>query len=263
MLRVPRGTQMLDEDNETAGRPDHAGQPACWRRAATAAWASLLQDLDQPGAAPRQPGQAGRGALDLAAAEADRRRRAGRPAQRRQVDLPRGRLGAPSPRSPTIPSPPCIPNLGVVRVGDARFVLADIPGLIEGAYEGAGLGTGSWATSSAARVLIHLVDGTQDDVVGGLATIRARTRGLWRGPGRQAGDRGAQQGRRPDADGDEAPRRAAAKLANGSRRGQRPRRAIARSPAYPVARVVREAAVPPAGLQRRNRVAAQPPRRCA
>ena len=70
--------------------------------------------LDQPRAAPRRPGLAGRGALGLAAAEADRRRRPGRPAQRRQVDLARRRLRAPSRRSPTIPSPPCIPQLGVV-----------------------------------------------------------------------------------------------------------------------------------------------------
>ncbi len=65
------------------------------------------------------------------------------------------------------------PNLGVVDLGDrARFVLADIPGLIEGAHEGHGLGTRFLGHVERTAVLIHLIDGTQEDVVGAYKTIR-------------------------------------------------------------------------------------------
>ena len=53
------------------------------------------------------------------------------------------------------------PSLGVVRVGDASFVVADIPGLIEGASEGAGLGHQFLRHLSRTRLLLHLVDLTQ------------------------------------------------------------------------------------------------------
>ncbi len=65
------------------------------------------------------------------------------------------------------------PNLGVVRIGDVDFVLADIPGLIEGASEGAGLGTRFLGHIERCRVLLHLVDVTQDDVSGAYETVRA------------------------------------------------------------------------------------------
>jgi GTPase len=65
------------------------------------------------------------------------------------------------------------PNLGVVRVGDIDFVLADIPGLIEGANEGAGLGTKFLGHIERCRVLLHLVDATEEDVAGAYKTVRA------------------------------------------------------------------------------------------
>jgi GTP-binding protein len=65
------------------------------------------------------------------------------------------------------------PGLGVVRVGNREFVLADIPGLIEGAHEGAGLGTRFLGHVERCRALLHLVDGTQDDVTGAYRTVRA------------------------------------------------------------------------------------------
>ena len=64
------------------------------------------------------------------------------------------------------------PNLGVVRVDEREFVLADIPGLIEGAHEGAGLGTRFLGHVERCRVLLHLVDATQDDAVANWRTVR-------------------------------------------------------------------------------------------
>jgi len=64
------------------------------------------------------------------------------------------------------------PNLGVVYVGEEEFVLADIPGLIEGAHEGLGLGDRFLGHVERTRVLLHLIDGTQDDVAEAYAVIR-------------------------------------------------------------------------------------------
>jgi GTP-binding protein len=64
------------------------------------------------------------------------------------------------------------PQLGVVKSDDHEFVLADIPGLIEGAHEGAGLGDKFLGHVERCGVLIHLVDGTQDDVAGAYKTVK-------------------------------------------------------------------------------------------
>ncbi len=65
------------------------------------------------------------------------------------------------------------PNLGVVKVGEVDFVLADIPGLIEGAHEGAGLGTRFLGHVERCRVLLHLVDATEEDISTAYKTVRA------------------------------------------------------------------------------------------
>lgn len=64
------------------------------------------------------------------------------------------------------------PQLGVVYVDNREFVLADIPGLIEGASEGVGLGLKFLGHVERAGALLHLIDGTQDDVVTAYKTIR-------------------------------------------------------------------------------------------
>ena len=68
------------------------------------------------------------------------------------------------------------PSLGVVRVGEASFVIADIPGLIEGAAQGAGLGHQFLRHLSRTRLLLHLVDLTQDNPVRDARVIAAELR---------------------------------------------------------------------------------------
>jgi GTP-binding protein len=73
------------------------------------------------------------------------------------------------------------PGLGVVNVGEEEFVLADIPGLIEGASEGHGLGDRFLGHVERTSVLLHLIDGTQDDVVLAYKTIRAELKAYGNG----------------------------------------------------------------------------------
>jgi GTP-binding protein len=65
------------------------------------------------------------------------------------------------------------PSLGVVRVGEASFVIADVPGLIEGASEGAGLGHQFLRHLARTRLLLHIVDLTGEDAVRDARVITA------------------------------------------------------------------------------------------
>jgi GTPase len=64
------------------------------------------------------------------------------------------------------------PNLGVAYLDGREMVLADIPGLIEGAHAGAGLGTRFLGHVERCRALLHLIDGTAEDVVESYRTVR-------------------------------------------------------------------------------------------
>lgn len=81
-------------------------------------------------------------------------------------------VSAAKPKIADYPFTTLYPGLGVVRAGSREFVLADIPGLIEGASQGAGLGDRFLGHVERCGVLVHLVDGTQEDVAGAYRTIR-------------------------------------------------------------------------------------------
>ena len=89
--------------------------------------------------------------------------------------------------------------LGTILLGDDSFVIADIPGLIEGASEGKGLGDRFLGHIERCAALIHLVDATQEDVVGAWRTIRRELDELRPGPDRQARAALPLQDRRADA----------------------------------------------------------------
>ena len=97
-------------------------------------------------------------------------------------------LGASSNAKPKIADYPfttVVPNLGVCDLisfdnsktnGDKNLVLADIPGLLEGAHEGKGMGVAFLRHIARCRVLIHVVDGTSPDPVGDLHAINEELR---------------------------------------------------------------------------------------
>jgi GTP-binding protein len=79
-----------------------------------------------------------------------------------------------NPKIAAYPFTTLYPNLGVVDLGpSSRFIVADIPGLIEGAHEGAGIGDRFLGHIERCASLIHLIDGTQDDPVSAYHTVRA------------------------------------------------------------------------------------------
>ncbi len=177
VLRLPRGTQILDDDNET-----------------------LLADLTEVGqkVVLAKGGDGGFGNLHYKSStnRAPRRADKGWPGEERWIWLRLkliadvGLVGLPNagkstflaatsnarPKIAGYPFTTLHPGLGVVKVGNREFVMADIPGLIEGAHEGAGLGTRFLGHVERCRALLHLVDGTQDDVADAYRTVRAELR---------------------------------------------------------------------------------------
>ncbi|WP_114392272.1 GTPase ObgE [Oleisolibacter albus] len=177
VLRVPVGTQVLDEDQETVLLDlTEAGQRVVFMRGGDGGFGNEHYKTST-NRAPRQstPGWPGEERwvwlrLKLIADAG-------------LVGLPNAGkstfLAATSRARPKIADYPfttLTPNLGVVHAGGQEFVLADIPGLIEGAHEGRGIGTRFLGHVERTRVLLHLVDGTQEDVQLAYRTIRRELR---------------------------------------------------------------------------------------
>lgn len=90
-------------------------------------------------------------------------------------------VSAATPKIASYPFTTLYPNLGVVAIGGHDFVLADIPGLIEGASEGAGIGDRFLGHVERCAVSIHLIDGTQENVVEDYKTIRGELKAYGNG----------------------------------------------------------------------------------
>ena len=174
VLTLPVGTQVLDDDKET-----------------------VLADLTRPGqrVVLLRGGDGGFGNSHYKSStnQAPRRADPGWPgrelwvwlrlkliADAGLVGLPNAgkstllaRLSHAKPKIADYPFTTLHPQLGVVRLDEeTEFVLADLPGLIEGASDGAGLGTRFLGHVERCAVILHLIDGTEDDVVGAYRTIR-------------------------------------------------------------------------------------------
>ena len=162
-LKVPVGTVIYDEETQRRRSPISTTDGATFVLAKGGIGGKGNIHFKTPwNQAPRtaEPGHAGRGAHGPARAQAARRRRPARVPQRRQVDVHLARL-ARAPKVADYPFTTLVPNLGVVRLTDERtFVIADIPGLIEGASEGAGLGHQFLRHVERCRVLLHIVEAT-------------------------------------------------------------------------------------------------------
>jgi GTP-binding protein len=173
LLKVPVGTQVFEEDNETLiGDFTEVGQTLTLLSGGNGGFgnAHFKTSSNQ---APRHanPGQEGTEKwiwlrLKLIADAG----LVGLPNAGKSTFL--AAVSAAKPKIADYPFTTLHPNLGVVKVGERDFVLADIPGLIEGAHEGAGIGDRFLGHVERTGVLIHLVDGTQEDVKSAYKIIR-------------------------------------------------------------------------------------------
>jgi GTPase len=174
VLKVPVGTQVLDEEKETVVLDlTEAGQRELLLSGGNGGWGNV-RFKGPVNQAPRHanPGQEGQERwiwlrLKLIADIG----LAGLPNAGKSTFL--AAASAARPKIADYPFTTLAPNLGMVDLSPSeRFVIADIPGLIEGASEGAGLGTRFLGHVERSASLIHLVDGTQDDVAGAYRIIR-------------------------------------------------------------------------------------------
>jgi GTP-binding protein len=174
VLKVPLGTQIFDEDRET-----------------------LIHDFTRVGEkfvlATGGNGGFGNAHFKSSTNRAPRNANPGQPGEERWIWLrlkliaDAGLVGLPNagkstflsvvsaakPKIADYPFTTLHPQLGVVRTDGREFVLADIPGLIEGAHEGAGLGDRFLGHVERCRVLLHLVDATSEHAGKDYKTIRA------------------------------------------------------------------------------------------
>ncbi len=174
LLKVPVGTEILEEDGETlVADLDHAGASIELAHGGNGGFGNIhfKGPVNQ---APRfaMPGQEGRERwvwlrLKLIADAG----LVGLPNAGKSTFL--AAVSAARPKIADYPFTTLTPGLGVVDLSaEERFVLADIPGLIEGASEGAGLGVRFLGHVERCKVLIHLVDGAGEDVAEAYRQVR-------------------------------------------------------------------------------------------
>jgi GTPase len=173
ILKLPPGTQIFEADGET-----------------------LIADLIKPGdrvvLARGGNGGWGNARFKSSTNQAPRRANPGQPGEeltiwlRLKLIADAGLVGLPNagkstflaavsaakPKIADYPFTTLHPNLGVVRVDTTDFVLADIPGLIEGAHEGAGIGDRFLGHVERCAVLLHLVDATLEDPADAYGIVR-------------------------------------------------------------------------------------------
>ncbi len=174
VLKVPVGTEILDEDEETViADLVEVGQRVLLAQGGNGGWGNLRFKSSTNRAPSRaNPGQEGvERTIWL----------------RLKLIADAGLLGLPNagkstllatvsnakPKIADYPFTTLIPNLGVVGVDGREFVMADIPGLIEGASEGRGLGDQFLGHVERCSVLLHLVDGTSSTITKDYKTILA------------------------------------------------------------------------------------------
>jgi GTP-binding protein len=173
VLKVPIGTQVYEEDGETLiADLTEVGQRVTISRGGNGGFGNA-HFKSSTNRAPRHanPGQPGE--------ERTIRLRLKLIADAGLIGLPNAGkstfLAAVSAAKPKIAGYPFTtlhPQLGVFEVDGREFVLADLPGLIEGAHEGTGLGDRFLGHTERCRVLLHLVDGTADDAGAAYKIVR-------------------------------------------------------------------------------------------
>ncbi|HEX3505737.1 MAG TPA: GTPase ObgE [Xanthobacteraceae bacterium] len=174
VLKIPVGTQIYEEDGETLiADLTEAGQRMVLARGGNGGFGNAYFK-SSTNRAPRHanPGQQG--------IEMTIRLRLKLIADAGIVGLPNAgkstflaAVSAAKPKIADYPFTTLHPQLGVVDVDGREFVLADIPGLIEGAHEGVGLGDRFLGHVERCRVLLHLIDGTSEDAGAAYKTVRA------------------------------------------------------------------------------------------
>jgi GTP-binding protein len=186
VLKVPVGTQIYEEDGETLIADfTEAGQRTALARGGNGGFGNA-HFKSSTTRAPRRanPGQPGE--------EHTIRLRLKLIADAGVVGLPNAgkstflaAVSAAKPKIADYPFTTLNPQLGVVDVDGREFVLADIPGLIEGAHEGVGLGDRFLGHVERCRVLLHLVDGTGGDAGEAYKTVRAELSAYGEGLGQK------------------------------------------------------------------------------